>query len=145
MTNSVESIPESPRVRLQLTMYFAYQGQQRSDYAAYTTTFEAVKAGKRTSTLRKKGWYKKAPWHYEALLKLQPGDYLLIWSGKRVGQGDSLLVRLLQKPGELQRDLTDEMLEELSRCEGWTVNYLKDNGYPGAEGCVQLRYEVVVA
>lgn len=144
MTNSVKSIQEAPRVRLQLTMYFAYQGQQRSDYAAYRTTFEAAKAGKRTSTLRKKEWYQKAPWHYQALLKLQQGDYLLIWSGKKVGEGECLLVRLLQKPEELQRDLTDEMLEELSQLEGWTVDYLKANGYQRPVlGLVQLRYTPV--
>lgn len=96
MTTGSESIPALPRVRLQLTMYFAYQGQQRPDYAAYTTTFEAVKAGKRTATLRKKEWYKKTPWHYQALLRLQPGDLLVIWSGKVVGQGERLIVKVLQ-------------------------------------------------
>lgn len=140
MTTRAKSIPALPRVRLQLTMYFAYQGRQRPDYAAYTTTFEA---GKRTATLRKKEWYKKTPWRYQALFRLQPGDLLAIWSGKVVGQGERLIVKVLQQPVELVGNLTDDRLEDLSQCEEWTVDYLKHNGYQPPQGCIQLRYTVV--
>ena len=127
--------------RLQLTMYFAYQGQQRADFAEFETTFEAAKAGKRTSTLRKREWYTKTPWQYESMLKLQVGDQLIFWSGRKVGQGESLIVKLIEKPVEWSGNLPEGALEELSQLEGWTVDYLKANGYQRPElGFIQLRY-----
>lgn len=120
--------PKSAFVRLQLTMYFASQGQQRADFFGFQTTFKAAKAGKRTSTLRKKEWYTKTPWHYQSLLRLQAGDQLIFWSGRKVGLGKSLMVKLVEKPVELSGNLSDSALEELSQLEGWTVDYLKANG-----------------
>ncbi|AUD06017.1 hypothetical protein CWM47_31725 [Spirosoma pollinicola] len=63
--------------------------------------------------------------------------------GKVVGQGERLIVKVLQEPVELVGSLTDDRLEDLSQCEGWTVDYLKHNGYQQLQGCIQLRYTVM--
>lgn len=126
-----------------MTMYFFYHGKQRPDFFEFPSTFAAIVEGKRTSTLRKKSWYMKQLKVYDAISKLQTGDYIRFWEGNRVGQGSSVLVKLIHPVVELNRDLTMDELERLSKVEGWSVDYLVQHGYGQPRNVLNLRFSLV--
>lgn len=121
-------------------MYFRYGDNKRPEVRS-ETTFEAILAGERFSTLRKPQWYNGNTQGYFYLLKrLKEDASIKVWEGRKVGRGRSVTVRLTHPPIFLDEPLTDELCRQISRTEGWTVDYLKRNGY-FKTGVLYLRYK----
>ena len=107
-----------------LPMNFAYRGQALPDTPP--TTFEAIQAGLRTSTLRKPG---------QVPSRVQPGTRITA-----VGpQGQR---QLLEVTG--RRMVGPEMAQELSQVERWTPQFLENyiKGYGGGQ-LEQLTYRMI--
>ena len=107
-----------------LPMNFAYRGQALPDTPP--TTFEAIQAGLRTSTLRKPG---------QVPGRVQPGTRITA-----VGpQGQR---QLLEVTG--RRMVGPEMAQELSQVERWTPQFLENyiKGYGGGQ-LEQLTYRMI--
>lgn len=107
-----------------LPMNFAYRGQAIPDTPA--TTFEAIQAGLRTSTLRKPG---------QVPSRVQPGARITA-----VGpQGQR---QLLEVTG--RRMVTPDMAEELSQVERWTPDFLRNYiGRVGGGKLEQITYRML--
>ena len=107
-----------------LPMNFAYRGQALPDTPP--TTFEAIQAGLRTSTLRKPG---------QVPGRVQPGTRITA-----IGpQGQR---QLLEVTG--RRMVGPEMAQELSQVERWTPQFLENyiKGYGGGQ-LEQLTYRMI--
>ena len=105
-------------------MVFSYRGQAIP--GTPPTTFEAIQAGLRTSTLRKPG---QVPSH------VQPGARITAVGPQ--GQRQSLEVTG-------RRMVTPDMAEELSQVERWTPDFLRDyiGGYGGGK-LEQISYRMI--
>lgn len=114
---------------LKISMYFEYDGNQREDITS-GTTFEAIKKGERTSTLRKKEWYSESQW--KELTNLQPGDEITAYSKKGfTGESIDLIVTnvTLFEVSEGRDVISDEEMDAISITEGWTKEYLESRKY----------------
>lgn len=119
-----EKTPSTSASVYDLPMNFAYRGQAIPDTPA--TTFEAIQAGLRTSTLRKPG---------QVPSRVQPGARITA-----VGpQGQR---QLLEVTG--RRMVTPEMAEELSQVERWTPDFLRNYiGRVGGGKLEQITYRMI--
>ena len=119
-----ETGPSTAASVYDLPMTFEYRGQAIPDTPA--TTFEAIQAGLRTSTLRKPG---------QVPSRVQPGARITA-----VGpQGQR---QLLEVTG--RRMVTPEMAEELSQVERWTPDFLRNYiGRVGGGKLEQITYRMI--
>jgi hypothetical protein len=124
-----------------ISMYFAYGDNKVSDKFP-DTTFEAILAGLRTSTLRKRSWYSDKDW--EEILNLKPGDIVTFWSDKN-RQEKSVQVKITENnliPAG--SELTEEEISNLSNAEGWSIKWLEDNGFTKpSEDIINIRYKIL--
>lgn len=116
------------------TMYFPFSGKQRPEVQA-TTTFDAILNGERTATTR----YPEDGKYWD---DTKVGDRITWWSGKHVGEGKSVDVRVTKVTPVDFKAMGDADLEEWSRAEGWSVDYAQEkvNKANRTKG-MQIHYE----
>jgi len=129
---------------MNLSMYFNYENNQRNDVSS-KTTFDAIRSGERTSTLRKIGSY--ATKTYKKLKNLKPGDIVTVWSGYNyTGRSQQVVITHEVEVFKGGTVISDERMEDISRTEGWSVDYLLDKGYdeiPADGEMLYIRYKPV--
>ena len=120
----VQSTPSTGQSLYDLPMNFAYQGKAIPNTP--TTTFAAIQAGLRTSTLRKPG---------QVPANVQPGAQITAVGPKGERQ-------LLEVTG--RRMVTPEMADELSQVERWTPDFLRNYiGKVGGGKLEQITYKMI--
>lgn len=134
--------PESPRAApvvlreptLRASMYFAYQGQKRPEVGS-DTTFDAIKAGERTSTTRFPEWP-----GYDRWKTLEPGSVVRFYADKEMRGEKVDVVVLGVKEVDLAR-MSPAQMEGWSKAEGWSEAHGRDLGRRHGTG-LQIRYDL---
>jgi predicted NAD-dependent protein-ADP-ribosyltransferase YbiA (DUF1768 family)/O-acetyl-ADP-ribose deacetylase (regulator of RNase III) len=123
---------EIPEPSIKASMYFPYGNQKREDVKS-ETTFEAIKAGERTSTTRFDAWGSQDRWE-----RLPAGSVARFYSDKDM-RGPSVDVVVLEaRRVDLSR-MSDPEMKAWSKAEGWSERAGQDFGRKYGAG-VQVRY-----
>ncbi len=129
---SVDAGTELPEPSIKASMYFPF-GNQRRDDVKSETTFEAIKAGERTSTTRFDAWGSQDRWE-----KLPRGAVARFYSDKEM-RGPSVDVVVLETKRVDMGRMSDAEMRDWSKAEGWTEQAGRDFGRKYGAG-VQIRY-----